>query len=97
MTVCHGETSVGPGRQTSAMQTRGLAATTATAVSKASVWNETSLLLLHDLFCSEIAANSISIEIGRTKIKESDLLMSIGSRKVYDRIRSDIHKNNKRV
>jgi len=88
------ETSVGPGRQTSAMQTRGLAAT-ATAVSKASVWNETSLLLLRDLFRSEIAANSISIEIVRTKIKESDLLMSIGSRKVYDRIRSDIRKNNK--
>ena len=66
--------------------------TAADNTSYRSVWNETTVSALHDLFTSDITAGNISMDIVRTKIQESDMLMSIGSRKVYDRIRSEIRK-----
>ena len=79
------ETAVELGKQSLTTQIQGLAATTVTAVD-----NTSAHFVRNDLFSSEIDAGNISMDIVRTKIKESDMLMS--KKVLYNHIRSEIRK-----
>jgi len=75
-----------------APQTQGSAVGSAVgpATAKRSIWNETSLSILRNLFHSKIGEGLTSMHVVKTKIKDNEVLSGIGNRKVYDRIRSKI-------
>jgi len=53
-------------------------------------WTEPSLSVLRTVFDNEIKSRSISLDTVEGKISENSILRTIGARKVYDRVRSEI-------
>jgi len=58
------------------------------------LWTDRFVLLIRNLFRNEIESHNISLETVKRKIEQNEILRSIGSRKVYDRIRAEIKSDS---